>query len=112
MPFIPSFQFLLYKLTGEGQYRNGVDAFLKEWRVGGSIPRTPQGLVWRDMWGSNRYAANAAFIALLAAKNDINAKANYDFAASQINFMLGDGGRSYVVGFGNNYPKRAHHKAA
>jgi len=108
----PAVAFLLYKLTGEGQYKSGVDNFLKEWRVGGSIPRTPKGLVWRDMWGSNRYAANAAFIAVLAAKNGINAKANYDFAASQINFMLGDAGRSYLVGFGNNYPKRAHHKAA
>ena len=26
--------------------------------------------------------------------------------------MLGDSGRSYVVGFGNNFPKQPHHKAA
>ena len=26
--------------------------------------------------------------------------------------MLGDSGRSYVVGFGDNYPKQPHHKAA
>ena len=26
--------------------------------------------------------------------------------------MLGDSGRSFVVGFGNNYPKQPHHKAA
>ena len=26
--------------------------------------------------------------------------------------MLGDSGRSFVVGFGENYPKQPHHKAA
>lgn len=103
---------MLHKLTNDGQYKAGLENFLKEWLPGGSVPRTPQGLVWRDMWGSNRYAANAAMIALMAAKDGIRTKEYYDFAASQINFMLGDGGRSYVVGFGNNYPKRPHHKAA
>jgi len=102
---------MLYKLTG-GEYKSDIENFLKEWLPGGSLPRTPKGLVWRDKWGSNRYAANAAMLALLAAKNGINTKQYYDFAASQINFMLGDAGRSYVVGFGHNYPQRAHHKAA
>jgi len=87
---------MLYKLTG-GEYKSDIENFLKEWLPGGSLPRTPKGLVWRDKWGSNRYAANAAMLALLAAKNG---------------FMLGDAGRSYVVGFGHNYPQRAHHKAA
>lgn len=102
----------MYKLTGDGKYKNLLQNFLKEWLPGGSVPRTPQGLCWRDKWGSNRYAANAAMVALLAAKAGINSKQYSDFAASQINFMLGDGGRSYVVGFGHNYPQRAHHKAA
>ncbi|KAF6033014.1 hypothetical protein EB796_008716 [Bugula neritina] len=107
----PAVAFMLYKLTG-GEYKSDIENFLKEWLPGGSLPRTPKGLVWRDKWGSNRYAANAAMLALLAAKNGINTKQYYDFAASQINFMLGDAGRSYVVGFGHNYPQRAHHKAA
>ena len=105
-------QVLLFKLTGDGQYSDAVDAFLKDWRPGGSVPRTNQGLVFRNEWGSLRYAANAAFVALMAAKSGINAKANHQFAASQINYILGDGGRSYMVGFGNNPPQRAHHEAA
>ncbi|KAF6033015.1 hypothetical protein EB796_008717 [Bugula neritina] len=107
----PAVAFMLYKLTG-GEYKSDIENFLKEWLPGGSLPRTPKGLVWRDKWGSNRYAANAAMLALLAAKNGINTKQYYDFAASQINFMLGDAGRSYVVGFGQNSPHRASHKAA
>jgi len=91
---------MLYKLT-DGEYKSDIENFLKEWLPGGSLPRTPKGLVWRDKWGSNRYAANG-----------INTKQYYDFAASQINFMLGDAGRSYVVGFGQNSPHRASHKAA
>jgi len=34
------------------------------------------------------------------------------FAEKQINYALGDTGRSFLVGFGNNYPKQPHHKAA
>ena len=36
----------------------------------------------------------------------------FNFAAGQINYMLGDSGRSYVVGFGNNPPKKPHHRAS
>lgn len=32
-----------------------------------------------------------------------------EFAKEQINYILGDGGRSYVVGFGDNYPQQPHH---
>ena len=34
------------------------------------------------------------------------------FARSQIDYMLGDGGRSYVVGYGNNPPQRPHHRSS
>ncbi|KAI3736656.1 hypothetical protein L2E82_26599 [Cichorium intybus] len=37
-----------------------------------------------------------------------------DFSLSQVNYILGDNpvGMSYVVGFGNNYPKHVHHRGA
>jgi len=37
-----------------------------------------------------------------------------DFAKSQIDYILGDNPKkmSYVVGFGDNYPKFPHHRAA
>ncbi len=34
------------------------------------------------------------------------------FAEHQINYMLGDSGRSYEIGFGHDYPLRPHHRAS
>ena len=58
-------------------------------------------------------AANAAFIALMAAELGINPHTNTEWAESQIHYMLGDNPRqsSYVVGFGKNPPKNPHHKS-
>ena len=75
-----------------------------------------KGLLWLSQWGSNRYAANAAFLMMQAKKMNRMAEADqnkyFNFAAGQINYMLGDSGRSYVVGFGNNPPKKPHHRAS
>ena len=58
-------------------------------------------------------AANTAFIALMAADLGINKASNINWARGQIHYMLGDNPRqsSYVVGFGQNPPKRPHHKS-
>ena len=48
----------------------------------------------------------------MAAKLNIRACEARDFARSQIDYMLGDSGRSYVVGFGHNPPTRPHHAGA
>ncbi|XP_077867029.1 uncharacterized protein LOC102801675, partial [Saccoglossus kowalevskii] len=56
-----------------------------------------------------------AFIALLAAESGINPDGNYtDFACNQINYILGENpnDQSYVIGYGNNYPKQPHHRAS
>lgn len=58
------------------------------------------------------FAANSAFICLMAADNDLDADENRVFSQKQIHYMLGDSGRSYVIGFGKNYPKRPHHRAS
>jgi hypothetical protein len=34
------------------------------------------------------------------------------FIKKQMNYILGDTGRSYVVGFGNNPPVRPHHASS
>ncbi|KAK7481404.1 hypothetical protein BaRGS_00027360 [Batillaria attramentaria] len=106
-------QLLLYEETKESQYKQKVVSFLDEWN-GGGVPQTPCGLAWRDAWGSNRYAANAAFIALVAAKDGINPTRYVDFAKKQIDYMLGDNNKcfSYLIGFGDTYPKEPHHRGA
>ncbi|XP_022097093.1 uncharacterized protein LOC110982761 [Acanthaster planci] len=102
---------LMYQLTGASRYQTAITDFLDSWQPG-NIHYTPKGLAWRDQWGTNRYAANTAFLALVAAREGIDATKYSDFAKQQINYMLGDAGRSYVVGFGNNPPHSPHHRAS
>lgn len=101
---------LLHKLTGKSEYRNLVEQFC-DW-LETSAPRTPQGLVFLQQWGSLRHAANVAFLCLQAAEDGVNPSRYRSFAKSQIGYILGDTGRSFVVGFGNDPPQRPHHRAS
>ncbi|XP_066912941.1 uncharacterized protein [Clytia hemisphaerica] len=76
-----------------------------------SKPRSPKGMIYIQQWGTLRHAANLAFLARVASTMADKDFYN-NFARSQIHYMLGDAGRSYVVGFGNNPPKRPHHRSS
>jgi hypothetical protein len=104
-------QLVLY-IAGDTAYGTPVQNFLRSWFPGGSVPYTPKGLAWRLTWGSNRYAANAAFIATVAAKHNVLRTESINFARQQIHYMLGNHGRSLVVGYGNNPPQRPHHASS
>ncbi|CAG2231367.1 E3.2.1.4 [Mytilus edulis] len=110
----PGCQLLLWKITKDDKYKAKIEAFIDSYLPGGSVPITPCGLTWRDQWGPNRYAANAAFIAVIAAADGIGGDKFKNFAMSQINYMLGDNNynMSYEIGFGNKYPLRPHHRGA
>lgn len=100
-------QVLLAKIDGSVQYVNAARTFC-DWVVN-EAPKTPKGLVFLSLWGSLRHAANVAYVCLQAS----NLNETYrTFAKTQIDYILGDTGRSYVVGFGNNPPLRPHHRAA
>ena len=75
---------------------------------------THLGLIWLDAWGSNRHAANAAFLLMHGKKlerlSPEEKEKFYALGKSQIDYILGDSGRSYVVGFGENPPKNPHHR--
>ncbi|XP_072033079.1 endoglucanase E-4-like [Amphiura filiformis] len=105
-------QLLLYKLTSKSTYGNIIQQFLDSWSPTGSVPYTPKGLAYRDKWGATRYAANSAFLALVAADAGLKPSVNRGFSESQINYMLGDGGQSFVVGFGKNPPNAPHHSSS
>lgn len=45
-----------------GQYEVGLKAYLSYLKNDATY--TPEGLVYLDMWGANRHAANVAFLAL------------------------------------------------
>jgi hypothetical protein len=116
---------LLAKLTGATQYHQDAQRWLNWWTVGGTalgadgtrVNYSPGGQAVLDQWGSLRYAANTAFIALVYsdAITDTVLKARYhDFAVRQINYALGQNplNRSFVVGFGTNPPRNPHHRTA
>ncbi|GFO36046.1 endoglucanase [Plakobranchus ocellatus] len=110
-----SCQILLYQETM--QYKSAVQSFFRSWTQEGGMSYTPCGLAWRDTWGSTRYAANAAFAALVAADVGIDGAVNRKWAVEQINYILGDNrvnGKcfSFVVGYGDNYPLQPHHRGA
>nr|KAG5686635.1 hypothetical protein BaRGS_011079 [Batillaria attramentaria] len=79
----------LYKATGETTYLEKAEAALKE-------------------------QVNAALISLMAAEQGIEPEANRKWALSQVNYALGDNKykMSYVVGVGDNFPRRPHHSAS
>lgn len=84
--------------------------FIDHWLY--KIRYTPKGLAWRSKWSPNRYAASASLVMMVAADLGIRVDQCNKFAENQINYILGDGGRSYVIGFGHNPPKQAHHRGA
>jgi endoglucanase len=115
---------LLAELTGKQQYIDDANRWLDYFTTGvnGShIATSPGGEVFVDTWGSLRYAANTAFVALnygdwlKSSGTDTTRAATYhDFAVKQINYALGSNpaNRSYMVGFGTNSPKNPHHRTA
>ena len=82
-------QLLMYDLTRQQKYKNLIERSLQQWLPGGSVSYTPKGLAWRIRWGSNRYAANTAFLALLAADKGLKRETYTMFGRKQIHYMLG-----------------------
>lgn len=115
---------LMSQLTDNPQYRADAERWLDYWTSGynGSrITYTPGGLAHLDQWGAARYTSNTSFIALvysdyLKANDPGNAKADtyYDFATSQMEYLLGDNpmNMSYQIGYGSVYPTSPHHRTA
>ena len=110
---------LLAVETGDVTYTKLVEDNLDFWTTGLNgerITYTPQGLAWLDSWGSLRYATTEAFVALVYSESDVcpdNKKDTYyDFGVAQVNYALGDTGRSYLIGFGEDYPQNPHHRTA
>ena len=105
--------------TGDSVYSDFVEKNLDYWTTGvdgEKITYTPQGLAWLDSWGALRYSTTEAFVALVYCDSDVCTESKkeiyYDFGVAQVNYVLGDTGRSYLIGFGENYPVNPHHRTA
>jgi len=112
----PGVALLLARLTKGEAYKSDVRNFLEKWVYGGGgLLETPGGLVWLNEWGSLRYAANTAFLAFVYADTFGDPSGAFEsFGRKQIDYMLGDNpaGRSYLIGFGANFPRNPHHRGS
>jgi hypothetical protein len=106
-------------LVGDARYQTDIQRHLDYWSIGAG-KRTPGGVIVVDAsgWGVNRYAANTALLALyyadkLGTSNPLYAR-YHNFGKKQIDYILGDNpaDRSFMVGFGKNYPINVHHRTS
>ncbi|WP_144054339.1 glycoside hydrolase family 9 protein [Pleurocapsa sp. PCC 7319] len=114
---------LLAQETGKTEYQKRTEAWLDFWTVGyqgKKITYTPGGLAFLAKWGSLPLAANTSFLSFvysdwLKTQGEIEkAERYFDFGVDQINYILGHNPskRSYMIGYGNNYPQNPHHRTA
>lgn len=115
---------LMSTLTDDPQYRADAERWLDYWSTGyegNRVRYTPGGLAQLDTWGATRYAANTSFIALIYSDylartqpNNPRSDVYYDFAVSQIEYIMGDNPNNipYQIGIADNGPKNPHHRGA
>ncbi|XP_023636775.1 endoglucanase 19 isoform X2 [Capsella rubella] len=92
-----------------------------------NIKKTPGGLIFRQSWNNMQFVTSASFLAavysdyLSSSKRDLRCSQGnvspsklLDFSKSQVDYILGDNPRatSYMVGYGNNYPRQVHHRGS
>ncbi|KAF8607612.1 Six-hairpin glycosidase [Ceratobasidium sp. AG-I] len=113
---LPGVHMLLFMQTKNQTYQTGIETYFKNFWPGGSVKQTAKGLSYPFSWGSLRYAAATGFLMMAYSKTigytNPNSTQTISYAAQQINYMLGDCGRSWVVGFGENSPIRPYHKSS
>ncbi|KAI7842235.1 hypothetical protein COHA_004148 [Chlorella ohadii] len=90
---------LLAQETDRSTFRERSEQFLRNWICAGNAANyTARGRAYNPMSGSLGATANAAALSLMYA--------------DMIRYMLGDAGRSLLVGFGRNPPKRTQDRGA
>ncbi|CAE6507355.1 unnamed protein product [Rhizoctonia solani] len=113
---LPGVNMLLFLQTKNETYKASVEQYFNNYQPSGSVKQTAKGLSFYYGWGSLRYASNVGFIMMAYSKtigyDNPNATWPRQYAAQQINYALGDAGRSWVVGFGKDSPVRPYHKSS
>eukprot|EP00775_Hariotina_reticulata_P012172 gene12172-12310_t len=72
---------------------------------------TPKGLAYYSDWGTLRNTGNMMFLAALMGKHGDNKEAHICWTRSQMRYVLGSStGKSYLIGYGPDQPKRPHHR--
>ena len=117
---------MLFSVT----YLDQIRRFCNRMQTGRGTAYTPRGLAFIDKDGPLRLAANSGIVCLHAANLGIHTDIYRRFGHGQLSYILGkffvvflclwlrkylfigDGGRSYVVGFGKNSPTQPQHRAS
>jgi len=106
---------LLAKESNDPFFKNQTKKWLDTWVDGrGSVNYTSGGFAHRANWASVPLTLATAFAAEWYSDN-VEANSGYrDFANSQVDYVLGDNPAdlSYMVGFGDKYPERTHHRGS
>ncbi|KAL3844484.1 hypothetical protein ACJIZ3_001887 [Penstemon smallii] len=89
--------------------------------------KTPGGLIFRQRWNNMQFVTSASFLmtvysdyltsagkSLQCSNANVSPAELLSFAKSQVDYILGDNPRatSYMVGYGNNFPRQVHHRAS
>lgn len=106
---------LLAKESSDNFFKEEFKAWAQNWLSGsGGVQYTEGGLAVRAEWASAPLALGAAYLA--EWYNDfVEPNSEYsEFAKQQLDYLLGKNPNnySYVVGFGQNYPLRVHHRGS
>ena len=106
---------ILAQESDDPYFKGQVEGWLDRWiNGGGNIKYSSGGFAHRSAWGSIPIVSSAAYLAQLY-NDTVREDSRYsDFANNQVDYILGDNPRnySYMVGFGENYPQRPHHRGS
>ena len=96
-------------------FKGQVEGWLDKWINGkGNVKYTNGGFAHRAAWGSVPVTSSAAYLAQLY-NDTVKPNSDYrNFANNQVDYILGDNPRnySYMIGFGEKYPQRPHHRGS
>lgn len=106
---------ILAQESDDSFFKGQVEGWLDKWANGNeNVKYTPGGFAHRANWGSVPLTSSASFLAQLY-NDTVKEDARYSkFANDQVDYILGDNpaNLSYMVGFGDKYPERAHHRGS
>ena len=106
---------ILAQESADPYFQGQVEGWLDKWiNGGGNINYTSGGFAHRATWGSVPVTSSAAYLAQLY-NDTVKEDSRYsDFANNQVDYILGDNpaNLSYMIGFGDKYPERPHHRGS
>lgn len=106
---------LLAKESSDPFFQQEFQDWVEYWLTAqGGVKHSPGGLAIRAEWASAPLALSSSFLAEWYS-DFVEPNGEYSaFAQKQLDYLLGDNPKqySYLIGFGDNYPLRPHHRGS